>query len=141
MVIEKIKILGAVLELPAKQHCQFSPFGPTSEVNGLDWQCCLAGGSKMAPRILIFSIAIGADYSYDVKNGEIWAPTFLKHNNSFIATVYFRFHLNTLCMLLLLIGYKWFCVFLSQDTYNISRYILLRSNTNTLVYLQDFFRS
>ena len=42
-------------------------------------------------------------------------------------------------MLLLLIGYKWFCVFLSQDTYNISRYILLRSNTNTLVYLQDFF--
>ena len=30
MVIEKIKILGAVLELPAKQHCQFSPFGPFS---------------------------------------------------------------------------------------------------------------
>ena len=27
MAIEKIKILGAVLELPAKQHCQFSPFG------------------------------------------------------------------------------------------------------------------
>ena len=26
MVIEKIKILGAVLELPAKQHCQSSPF-------------------------------------------------------------------------------------------------------------------
>ena len=24
--IEKIKILGAVLELPAKQHCQFGPF-------------------------------------------------------------------------------------------------------------------
>ena len=29
MAIEKIKILGAVLELPAKQHCQ-SPFGPFS---------------------------------------------------------------------------------------------------------------
>jgi hypothetical protein len=28
VTIEKIKILGAVLELPAKQHCQFSPFGP-----------------------------------------------------------------------------------------------------------------
>ena len=27
-VIEKIKILRAVLELPAKEHCQFSPFGP-----------------------------------------------------------------------------------------------------------------
>ena len=26
--LKKIKILGAVLELPAKQHCQFSPFGP-----------------------------------------------------------------------------------------------------------------
>ena len=26
MAIEKIKILGAVLELPAKQHCQFSQF-------------------------------------------------------------------------------------------------------------------
>ena len=87
MTIEKIKILGAVLELPAKQHCQFSPFGPASEVNGLDWQCCLAGSSKTAPRILIFPIAIGADYSYEVKNSEIWAPAFFKDNNSFIATV------------------------------------------------------
>jgi hypothetical protein len=25
MAIEKIKILGAVLELQAKQHCQFGP--------------------------------------------------------------------------------------------------------------------
>ena len=64
MAIEKIKILGAVLELPAKQHCQFSPFGPHYEVNGLDWQCYLAGSSKMAPRILIFSMAMGADYSF-----------------------------------------------------------------------------
>ena len=88
MAIEKIKILGAVLELPAKQHCQFSPFGPFYEVNGLDWQCYLAGSSKTAPRILIFSIAIGADYSYEVKNSEIWAPAFFKHNNSYIATVY-----------------------------------------------------
>ena len=41
----------------------------------------------MAPRILIFSIAIGANYSYEMKNSEIWVPTFFKHNNSFIATV------------------------------------------------------
>ena len=82
MAIEKIKILGAVLELPAKQHCQFSPFGPIFEVNGLDWQ--VAGSSKTASRI---SIAIGADYSYEVKNSEIWEPAFFKHNNSFIATV------------------------------------------------------
>ena len=26
MAIEKIKILGAILELPAKQRCQSSPF-------------------------------------------------------------------------------------------------------------------
>ena len=71
MAIEKIKILGAVLELPAKQHCQFSPFGPIFDVNGLDWLCYLAGSSKTAPRILIFSIAIGAHYSYEMKNSEV----------------------------------------------------------------------
>ena len=27
MAIEKIKILGAVLELPAKHHCRFGQFG------------------------------------------------------------------------------------------------------------------
>ena len=28
MAIDKIKILGAVLELPAKQHCGFGQLGP-----------------------------------------------------------------------------------------------------------------
>ena len=74
--LKKIRILGTILELPAKH-------GP----NVLNWHCCLAGSSKTAPRILIFSIAIGADYSFEVKSSEIWAPTFFKHNNSFIATV------------------------------------------------------
>jgi hypothetical protein len=27
--------------------------------NGLNWQCCLSGSSKTAPRVLIFSIAMG----------------------------------------------------------------------------------
>ena len=76
---KKLKILEAVLELPAKQHCQFSPFGPIFEVNGLDWHCYLAGSSKTAPRILISSIAIGAKYSYEVKNSDIWVPAFFKH--------------------------------------------------------------
>ena len=71
MAIEKIKMLGADLELPGKQHYQFSPFGPIFEVDGLDWQCYLAGSSKTSPRIWIFSIAIGADYSYEVKNSKI----------------------------------------------------------------------
>ena len=37
--------------------------------------------------ILIFSIAMGADYSFEMKNIEILAPIFFKHNNSCIATV------------------------------------------------------
>ena len=32
-------------------------------------------------------IAMVADYSFDVKNIDIWAPAFFKHINSFIATV------------------------------------------------------
>ena len=41
----------------------------------------------MASRILIFSIAMAADYLFEVKNIEIWAPTFFKRNNSSVATV------------------------------------------------------
>ena len=33
--IEKIKIVGAVLELPAKQHCQFSLL--TSKMGQMAW--------------------------------------------------------------------------------------------------------
>ena len=63
--LKRIKILGAVLELPAKQHCQFSPLA-IFVVNKLNWLCCLAGSSKTAPRILILSIAMGADYSFEL---------------------------------------------------------------------------
>ena len=86
MTIEKIKILGAVLELSAKQHCQFGKFGPI-EVNGLDWHCCLAGSSKTVPRIFIFSIVLGAEYSFYVKSIATYAPTFLGYNNSVLAIV------------------------------------------------------
>ena len=51
-----------------------------------------AGNSKTATRILIFSIAIGAHYSYGVKNSKIWAPAFFKHNNLIIATVAVYLH-------------------------------------------------
>ena len=87
MAIEKIKILGVGLELPVKQHCQFSPSGQIFEGHGLDWQCYLAGSSKTAPRILIFSIAIGADYSFDIKSGFSILPAFSLHNNFDIASV------------------------------------------------------
>ena len=76
MTIGKIKILGAVLELLAKLHCQYSPFWPIFEVNGQDWQCCLPGISKMAPRIFIFSIVLGAEYVSYVKSIETHARAF-----------------------------------------------------------------
>ena len=59
--IEKMKISGAVLELPTKQHCQFLPIQPIhleNGPNGLYWQCCSAGSSKPALRIFIFSIVL-----------------------------------------------------------------------------------
>jgi len=47
MANQKIKILGAILELPAKQPCQFGQFGQILRyLNGLDWQWGLAGSSK-----------------------------------------------------------------------------------------------
>ena len=79
MAIENIKILGAILELPAN-----------FQANGPSWpnlQCCLAGSSKTTPGILIFSIAIDADYSFYVKSIATYAHAFLRHNNSVLARV------------------------------------------------------
>ena len=42
-----------------------------------NWQCYLADSSKKAPRILIFSIAMGADHSFYVKTLETHARAFL----------------------------------------------------------------
>ena len=74
MAVEKIKILGAVFELPAK-------------LNGPNWQCCLAGTSKTAPRILIFPIAMGADNSFYVKFIANEVPTFFWYMISVVAMV------------------------------------------------------
>ena len=41
----------------------------------------------MAPRILIFSIAMGADYSFYMKSIATYAPAFLRYNNSVLAIV------------------------------------------------------
>ena len=50
----------------------------------LDWQCCLDGSSKTAPRIFIFSIVLGAGYSFYVKS----IATFLGYNNSVLVEVF-----------------------------------------------------
>ena len=41
----------------------------------------------MAPRILIFSIAMGADYSSHAKSIATYTPAFLRYNNSVLAIV------------------------------------------------------
>ena len=56
-------------------------------MNGLDWQCFLAGSSKTSPRILIFLIAMGADYSFELYSIETKALSFFGHNNSFLGSV------------------------------------------------------
>ena len=84
MAIKKIKILGAVLELPARQHCQSSPF--TSK-NGPNWRCCLAGSAKTAPTVLIISVVLGAEYSFYMKSIATYAPQFFGYNNSVLAIV------------------------------------------------------
>ena len=52
-----------------------------------NWQCCLAVTSKMAPRILIFSIAMGADLSFYVKSIATFALTFFGYIISVLASV------------------------------------------------------
>ena len=80
-----MKILGAILELPAKQPI-YLKIGP----NWPNWQCCIAGSSKSAPRILISSIAMGADYTFYVKNIETHARTFFTLNISVIGRVWIQ---------------------------------------------------
>ena len=65
MASEKIKIVGAVLELPAKQHCQFSPFGPFSHWMGFIGSAVLQVAPKWLPGF-DFLIAMGADYSFEL---------------------------------------------------------------------------
>ena len=66
MAVEKIKILWAVWQLPAKQHCQSAHFaqflGKWAELAVL-----IPGNSKTATMILIFLIVLDAEYSLYVK--------------------------------------------------------------------------
>ena len=71
------------------------PLWPIFVVNVLDWQCCLAGSSKTASRILIFSIAMGADYSFELISTETYAPQFIGHNKIFLASVSYYFEIPT----------------------------------------------
>ena len=52
------------------------PIQPIYLKIGPNWQCYLAGTYKTALRILIFSIAMGTDYSFYVKSIATFALTF-----------------------------------------------------------------
>ena len=64
MAIEKLKIQGANSELPIQ---------PIYLKNGPNWLCCLAGSSKTAPSIFIFSIVLRAEYSFYFKSIATYA--------------------------------------------------------------------
>ena len=64
------------------------PIQPIYLKIGPNRQCCLAGSSKMTPRILIFSIAFGADNSFYVKSIATYALTFFGYIISVLAIVY-----------------------------------------------------
>ena len=65
---------------------------------GPNWQCCLAGSSKRAPRILIFSIAMGAVNSFYVKSIATYAPTFFGYIISVLALVLDEVFFRTLAL-------------------------------------------
>ena len=80
MAIEKIKVFVAILELPAKQHSQFSPFGLFLGWTGWigsrpDWQCCLAGSSKIA------------NGPFELISDVHWLAQFIRHNKTFLGSV------------------------------------------------------
>ena len=54
---------------------------------GPNWQCCLAGSSKTAPRILIFSIVLGAKYLSYLKSIATFALKFFEYIISVLASV------------------------------------------------------
>ena len=109
MAIEKIKILGAVLELQSNlairnflvtlklflnaksslslwskwQIGHRKWFLNTNLFLNAKFDC----SSKTAPRILIFSIAMGANYSFDLISIVHRVPQFIGHNKTFLSSV------------------------------------------------------
>ena len=57
---------------PFWSYQPIQPINHKNGSNGLNWQCCLAGSSKPASTILIFSIAMGAKNSFDLISIVHW---------------------------------------------------------------------
>ena len=56
-------------------------------MNRLNCQCCLASSSKMSPIILISSIAMSANYSFEVTSIVHWVPQFIGHDKIVLGSV------------------------------------------------------
>ena len=60
----------------------------------------MCGSSKTALRILIFSMAMGADYSFELTSIENYAPQFIGLNKLFLGSVkqrqFFAQYLNAI---------------------------------------------
>ena len=60
----------------------------------MGWIGCLAGSSKTAPRIFIFSIVLGAEYLSYVKSIATYALTFFGYIISVLASVKTHLSMN-----------------------------------------------
>ena len=125
MAIEKIKILGPVLELPARQHYQFSSFMYLK--NWPNWRCCLSSSSKTAPRIIFFFNCPGAGcliFTYPLLS--TYAPQFLEYNISVLCLVHLLSqnlvwaYLSFLSMLIFLCTFKIILVYSKVRFYYIN---------------------
>ena len=67
MAIEKSKSLGSFWSYQLNSTANSAHLAHLT-VNRLNWLCCLAGSSKTAPRLLIFSTAKGAKPSFYIKS-------------------------------------------------------------------------
>ena len=75
--------------VPAKQHCRFDQFGSILRQMGWIGSAVIAGSSKTAPRIFIFSIVLVAEYLSYVKSIATYTLTFFGYIISVLASVYF----------------------------------------------------
>ena len=93
MTTERIKILGAILELPAKQQCQFNPFGPFLQYMG--WIFSAIWQVQKGPQDFDFFNSMGANYSLELNSSETYSPKFFGLNNLFLGSVNGFFMIQT----------------------------------------------
>ena len=85
--LKKNQNSGGCFGAASKTALPIQPIHRKNGPNGMNWQCCLAGSCKMAPTISVFSIAMGADYSFELLSIVHSVPQFFMHNKSTLGGV------------------------------------------------------